>query len=109
MPVAHAEGKFVPMNGAVLNHLKAKGQVIFRYCNDQGASAAYPANPNGSIDDIAGITDATGRILGLMPHPERHFLFEHHPFWTRLKKKSKYGQGYRIFDNGVRYVKEKLL
>jgi len=69
----------------------------------------YPQNPNGSVDNIAGITDITGRVLGLMPHPERHFLFEHHPFWTRKEKQSKYGEGSMIFKNGVNYVKTTLL
>ena len=59
----------------------------------------------------SGITSmtATGRVLGLMPHPERHFLFEQHPFWTRLSKKSEFGDGAKIFENGVNYVKENLL
>lgn len=109
IPVAHAEGKFVPQNNEVLNKLKSNGQVIFRYCDKEGKTAAYPANPNGSVDDIAGITDRTGRILGLMPHPERHFLFIQHPYWTRLHQNGKYGQGAKIFENGIKYVKEKLL
>ncbi|MCK5581004.1 MAG: phosphoribosylformylglycinamidine synthase I [Candidatus Omnitrophica bacterium] len=109
IPVAHAEGKFVPRDDKLLNKLKKNGQVAFRYCDEQGNPAAYPGNPNGSIDDIAGITDKTGRVLGLMPHPERHFIFEHHPRWTRFEKKESFGQGAQIFKNGVQYVKEKLL
>ena len=57
-----------------LAKLRDNGQVAFRYCNPNGGKPAYPENPNGSVDDIVGITDKT-RILGLMPHPERHFLF----------------------------------
>jgi len=108
MPVAHAEGKFVPRDQSVLRNLKENGQVVFRYTNARGEPGTYPVNPNGSLDDIAGITDTTGRVLGMMPHPERHYLREHHPFWTRLKPTSSLGAGASIFKNGLRYVKEKL-
>jgi len=109
LPVAHAEGKFIPKDAKVLEALMARGQIVFRYSTSDGGKPAYPANPNGSIDDIAGICDTTGRVLGLMPHPERHFLFEQHPFWTRLPKKSEFGDGAKIFENGINYVKETLL
>jgi phosphoribosylformylglycinamidine synthase I len=111
VPVAHGEGKFIPSSDDVMAALKANGQVAFRYVCPDGTPAAgsYPENPNGAIDDIAGITDATGRILGLMPHPERHFLFTQHPYWTRLEKKTKLGDGARVFENGVNYVKKNLL
>jgi phosphoribosylformylglycinamidine synthase len=82
---------------------------VFRYSNEHGQAPQYPENPNGSVNHIAGIADRTGRILGLMPHPERHFLFIQHPYWTRLGKKEKLGQGARIFYNGVNYVKKHLL
>jgi len=108
-PVAHAEGKFVPLNTKILNRLKENGQIVFRYCDVDGKSANYPENPNGSSYDVAGITDRTGRIIGLMPHPERHFLFTQHPFWTRLNNNGRYGQGAKIFENGVNYVKKNLL
>lgn len=108
-PVAHAEGKFVPRDRDVLDQLKKNGQVAFRYCDPRGAKAVYPENPNGSADDIAGITDRTGRILGLMPHPERHFRFTQHPSWTRRNNNGGYGQGARLFKNGVDYVKKHLL
>lgn len=105
-PIAHAEGKFVTQNQEVLKRLIDNGQVVFRYCTQKGEKPQYPENPNGSYEDIAGITDRTGRILGLMPHPERHFLFFHHPFWTRLEKKEKYGDGAKIFENGIHYIQE---
>ncbi len=108
VPVAHGEGKFIPGSTEILEHLKANDQVVFRYVDSHGRKPNYPDNPNSSIDDIAGISDKTGRILGLMPHPERHFLFTQHPFWTRLEKKGKYGQGAKIFENGIKYVKENL-
>jgi len=108
-PVAHAEGKFVPLNNNILNRLKENEQIAFRYCDIDGAKPDYPDNPNGSIYDVAGITDRTGRIIGLMPHPERHFLFTHHPFWTRLNNNGRYGEGAKIFENGVNYIKKQLL
>lgn len=107
-PVAHAEGKFVPRDEYVLTQLNVNGQVAFRYCDERGKKTGYPGNPNGSVEDIAGITDPTGRILGLMPHPERHFLFTQHPCWTRLNNNGRYGQGAKIFKNGVNYIKRKL-
>ena len=108
-PVAHGEGKFIPRGAQVLQRLKDNRQIALRYCTAQGGRPRYPDNPNGSVEDIAGITDKTGRILGLMPHPERHFLFTQHPFWTRLRNNGRFGQGVKIFENGVLYVKRHLL
>ncbi len=107
-PVAHAEGKFM-LAADDLKKLEGHQQVAFRYCTFEGNSPAYPDNPNGSVADIAGITDRTGRILGLMPHPERHFFHTQHPFWTRVSNGSTYGSGAKIFENGVEYVLEHLL
>jgi len=107
-PVAHAEGKFVPRSEEIFKSLKENNQVAFRYCTRLGDNPVYPENPNGSYDAVAGITDKTGHILGLMPHPERHFLFIHHPFWTRLKKNGEFGDGAKIFENGVNYIKEEF-
>ncbi len=108
LPVAHGEGKFIPRDKKVLDTLTGNGQIVFRYCSLDGGKPVYPDNPNGATDDIAGICDTTGRVLGLMPHPERHFLFEQHPFWTRLTQKSEFGDGAKIFENGINYVKENL-
>jgi phosphoribosylformylglycinamidine synthase I len=72
-PVAHAEGRFLAKDAAVLQRLHREGMVALRYVAPSGERPApYPWNPNGATDDVAGITDATGRVLGLMPHPERH-------------------------------------
>ncbi len=108
-PVAHAEGKFIAESKKQLGFLEKNNQIAFRYCASDGSKPDYPDNPNGSINDIAGITDKTGRILGLMPHPERHFLFTNHPSWTRFEEKKELGEGARIFENGVRYVQKNLL
>ena len=109
LPVAHGEGKFVVRDTGILNRLKSNSQISFRYCDAQGNSGEYPLNPNGSVEDIAGITDATGQILGLMPHPERFFSFTQCPSWTRLEKTSDYGDGAKIFENGIEHVKKHLL
>ncbi|MFH1199084.1 MAG: phosphoribosylformylglycinamidine synthase I [Candidatus Omnitrophota bacterium] len=82
LPVAHGEGKFVVKDKEVLARLKKNQQIIFQYCDDGGKLSGYPHNPNGSQENIAGICDETGRILGLMPHPERHIYKQQHPRWT---------------------------
>lgn len=107
-PVAHAEGKFIT-GAETLKNLNANGQVAFRYCGSTGRLPVYPENPNGSNEHIAGITDVTGRVLGMMPHPERHFYHTHHPFWTRRPEHSGLGQGAQIFKNGVDYARGHLL
>ncbi|MBI1953960.1 MAG: phosphoribosylformylglycinamidine synthase I [Candidatus Omnitrophica bacterium] len=105
LPVAHGEGKFVPRDPHVLENLVGFGQIVYHYCDPQGQEAAYPWNPNGSIGAIAGICDPTGRIFGLMPHPERHVSFLQHPRWGRQGRTGE-GQGLAIFRNGVQWVEK---
>ncbi len=102
-PVRHGEGKFVPRDAAVLERLAANGQIALRYVMPDGAPArgAFPANPNGSIDDIAGICDPTGRVFGLMPHPEAYTERFHHPTWTRDALPEE-GLGLALFRAAVR-------
>jgi len=103
LPVAHGEGKFVADGDDTLDALRANEQVVFRYVDADGhTGAGYPVNPNGSVDDVAGICDETGRILGLMPHPERHVLPTQHPRWTREGLKPE-GDGMQMFRNAVGY------
>ncbi len=83
LPIAHGEGKFVPRDEGVHAALRDGDQLALRYVDAEGNSGGYPVNPNGSIDDIAGICDPTGRVMGLMPHPERFVDVTHHPRWTR--------------------------
>ena len=104
LPIAHGEGKFIPKNEDVLERLRCQGQIVFTYCDSRGQSGDYPVNPNGSIDSIAGICDTTGRVLGLMPHPERHIISLQHPRWTREGLK-KHGDGFAIFLNAVHFFK----
>jgi len=103
LPVAHAEGKFIPGSERVLKDLIHNDQIVFTYRDASGCRGSFPVNPNGSIADIAGICDKSGRVLGLMPHPERHIQFTQHPFWTRLHKRDE-GDGLQIFRNGVEFV-----
>jgi phosphoribosylformylglycinamidine synthase I len=100
LPVAHVEGKFVVKDNSILN--KIKDLIVFQYVNEQGESAAYPYNPNGSTMNIAGITDKSGRVLGLMPHPERFVSYIQHPNHTRESIPEK-GDGFYIFQNAVNY------
>lgn len=108
LPVAHGEGKFVTADNKVLGRLKRNRQIVFQYCDDKGKAAGYPHNPNGSVENIAGICDDTGRILGLMPHPERHAQSVQHPRWGVLKNKKK-ADGLPIIKNGVEYAEKNLL
>ncbi len=105
LPIAHAEGKIVARDAATLEKLKSDGQVAFKYVDKNGQEGDYPVNPNGSMDSIAGLTDTTGRILGLMPHPERFVRPTHHPHWSRLKEKLD-SDGITIFKNAVKYIQE---
>lgn len=107
LPVAHSEGKFICRNNQVLKRLKNNGQIVFQYADANGAPVDYPGNPNGSIEGIAGICDASGRILGLMPHPERFVVPVQHPRWTR-EGKNLQADGLQIFKNGVDYARKNL-
>lgn len=105
LPVAHGEGKFLLADPSALAALEAAGQVVLRYVDESGqATQAYPANPNGSSGAVAGLCDPTGRIFGLMPHPERFIDPIHHPRWTRREGATApdaTGDGFRIFQNAL--------
>ncbi len=102
LPVAHGEGNFICRKEWIRQGLAQAGQIVLRYTDPQGNSSGFPHNPNGSQDDIAGVCDATGRVFGLMPHPERHVLPTQHPRWTRDGLKP-VGDGFAIFQNAVDY------
>jgi phosphoribosylformylglycinamidine synthase subunit PurQ / glutaminase len=126
LPVAHAEGKFVARDESVLQNLDAAGQLALRYVSPRGAPTEgwsgegpvvraesdipskirgilpFPENPNGAQADVAGVCDSTGRVLGLMPHPERYLDPMQHPCWTRGEA-GKVGDGFQIFVNAVKY------
>jgi phosphoribosylformylglycinamidine synthase subunit PurQ / glutaminase len=108
VPVGHGEGRFAARDEEALRALEATGQVVLRYVSEAGDEAGYPDNPNGSSHGIAGICDATGRVLGLMPHPERHVTRLQHPHWTRLGDPSAEGDGLVVFRNAVDYARRHL-
>ncbi|MCU0959574.1 MAG: phosphoribosylformylglycinamidine synthase I [Pirellulaceae bacterium] len=106
LPIAHAEGKFVARSPDILRQLGAQGRLVLRYGTPQGVPTdvplSFPDNPNGSEANVAGVADATGRVFGLMPHPERHIHRLQHPRWTRGEGQEP-GDGLAVFRNAVRY------
>jgi phosphoribosylformylglycinamidine synthase len=122
LPIAHGEGKVVATDRQTLDKLQNEGFIAFKYVDENGNVGGYPVNPNGSINSIAGFTDSTGRVLGLMPHPERHIRHTQHPRWTRIKTQDprhktqdprpktqdRQGDGMTIFNNAVKYVRANL-
>lgn len=108
-PVRHGEGKFVPGDEALLRRLEAENLVALRYADAAGRpAAAYPDNPNGSIAAVAGLCDPTGRVFGLMPHPEAYLHRTNHPRWTRESLPEE-GEGVRIFRNAVEFLRGNVL
>jgi len=90
IPIRHGEGRFVVRDQKILERLNENFQVVFRYANEDGMKAdKFPANPNGSADAIASITNTTGNIIGLMPHPECHIREFQNPFWTNFRAKER--------------------
>jgi phosphoribosylformylglycinamidine synthase len=102
LPVAHGDGNLIFREPWIAKGLQQSGQVVLRYVDADGQPGQYPVNPNGSQDDAAGLCDASGRVLGLMPHPERHVLPTQHPRWTRLGLEPE-GEGLRLFRNAIAY------
>jgi phosphoribosylformylglycinamidine synthase len=112
LPIAHAEGRLVVRTPEAVQQWKARGQVALQYAawnSPQGIEKApgpdperWPLNPNGSVADIAGLSDPTGRVLGLMPHPERFLFATQHPNWTRSNLSGD-GAGLQLFQNAVAY------
>ena len=103
VPIAHGEGRFYCKDEATLAKLRAQRQLVLIYVPNSELPDE-PYNPNGSQADVAGICDTTGRVLGLMPHPERHALPTQHPHWTRTGL-AKEGDGLRVFRNAVEFFK----
>ena len=113
LPVRHGEGKFVA-DEKIIDRLQENNQITCQYALPDGSPAEkqFPFNPNGSVADIAGICDPTGRVFGLMPHPEAFNHFTNHPHWPLFKEKIKRKEmdeaslpvtGIRIFENAVAY------
>ncbi|HHK42206.1 MAG TPA: phosphoribosylformylglycinamidine synthase, partial [Planctomycetaceae bacterium] len=115
LPIAHAEGKFVARDEKTLTRLDAEGRLALRYAlpeagdknvarSENGKPLPFPVNPNGSQADTAGCCDATGRVFGLMPHPERHIDALQHPRWTRGEGNPEQ-QGTALFVNAVEHFR----
>lgn len=100
LPVRHGEGRFVTASPGMLSELSDRGLVALRYVSASGGEPAYPEDPNGSEGHVAGICDPTGRVFGLMPHPEAFIHAHNHPEWTAGAATE--GEGLRIFANGVK-------
>ncbi|MCM8778066.1 MAG: phosphoribosylformylglycinamidine synthase I [Candidatus Omnitrophica bacterium] len=105
LPVAHAEGKFIPEDDDVLAKIEKENLVIFRYCDLDRSLKGYPYNPNGSVNNIAGISSPDGLIVGMMPHPERAILKYYYPDWQNEKDREDTGYGLIFFRNIVRYCR----
>lgn len=104
-PIAHGEGNFQTNHQSLLTHLTAHDQIALTYTHPDvsPANGEYPANPNGSLLDIAGICNPAGNVLGLMPHPENHIHPWQHPRHTRGESN---GSGLVLFENGVKYASQ---
>jgi phosphoribosylformylglycinamidine synthase len=102
LPIAHAEGKFVTRTEGILSSLAEGNQLALTYSDSPTGNSSGPVNPNGSTADVAGVCDGTGRIFGLMPHPERNIDRTHHPRWTR-EDVGERGDGFAIFENAVKF------
>jgi phosphoribosylformylglycinamidine synthase subunit PurQ / glutaminase len=106
LPIRHGEGKFVPASAQVYESMKRKKLVPMRYADAEGnPTEKYPENPNGSIEGVAGLCDETGRIFGLMPHPEAYTHRTNHPKWTRETLPEK-GEGLILFEKAISYLRQ---
>lgn len=110
LPVRHGEGKFVTRDEGVLERLRAEGRIVLQYSDPSYKTPTmdYPANPNGSMDAVAGICNDNGRIFGLMPHPEAYLHRTNHPRWTRETLPEE-GMGLALFRNAVSFIRHHLL
>jgi phosphoribosylformylglycinamidine synthase len=117
-PVRHGEGRFYAEDD-IIEELFKTNQAVLQYADEKGNEACgkWPANPNGSIGDIAGICDRGGRVFGLMPHPEAYNHYTNHPDWTRKREElqrkggelfTEEGEGVKIFRNAVEYIRNTL-
>ena len=106
LPVRHGEGKFVAQDEGILGRLHRERLIALEYSDEryEKATPDYPANPNGSVDGIAGICDRTGRIFGMMPHPEAYSHRTNHPRWTREELPEE-GMGVALFRNAALFLR----
>jgi phosphoribosylformylglycinamidine synthase len=103
LPVRHGEGKIILSDESVLNAIQERNLIVMQYTDQEGVvTDAYPDNPNGSPLGIAGLCDPTGRIFGLMPHPEAYNHPTNHPAWTRGMQSV---LGTTLFERGVAHLR----
>jgi phosphoribosylformylglycinamidine synthase len=110
LPVRHGEGKFLCDSEATLNRIEQEHLAVFKYSGPDYAEAAteFPANPNGARNSIAALCDPSGRLMGLMPHPEAFVHYTQHPRWTREQLPEE-GDGLILYKNAAEYVKQNLI
>jgi phosphoribosylformylglycinamidine (FGAM) synthase-like amidotransferase family enzyme len=110
LPVRHGEGKFLAASPSITKQLTRMGLICLHYADEEyrEATMEYPLNPNGSVEGVAGICDETGRLFGIMPHPEAYLHRTHHPRWTREDLPEE-GPGVAFFRNAVDYIRGHLL
>ncbi len=109
LPVRHGEGKFVTATPDTLLRLQQDHLAVLQYADTELVpTMAYPANPNGSQGSIAGICDPSGRLFGLMPHPEAFIHRTHHPRWTREELPEE-GMGLQLYRNAIAFIEKELL
>ncbi|RMF42798.1 MAG: phosphoribosylformylglycinamidine synthase subunit PurQ [Deltaproteobacteria bacterium] len=109
LPVRHGEGKFVPADDTVLGRVEDEHLACLRYADaDYRSTMEYPDNPNGSVNAIAGLCDPTGRLFGLMPHPEAYIHRTHHPRWTREELPEE-GMGLLLYRNAIDFIRKNVL
>lgn len=114
LPIRHGEGRFVAESDALLRRLRGEHLVPLRYADPKtgNPTTEFPDNPNGSSDAVAALCDPTGRVFGMMPHPEGSWSPLLHPDWPRRKRNGdlpERGEGLGIFDNAVTFARENLL
>jgi len=108
LPVRHGEGKFITKDEKILQQLEENHLTVVKYADAElNPTLAYPDNPNGSVNAIAGICDPSGRLFGLMPHPEAYVHYTHHPRWTREELPEE-GMGLWLYQNAIRFIREEL-
>jgi phosphoribosylformylglycinamidine synthase subunit PurQ / glutaminase len=110
LPVRHGEGKFYVEDPTVLENIEKRNLAVLQYSDPDyvAATMEYPRNPNGSLNAIAGLCDESGRLMGLMPHPEAFLHRTNHPRWTRESLPEE-GDGLILFKNAAEYVRRHLL
>ncbi|MBI5224095.1 phosphoribosylformylglycinamidine synthase subunit PurQ [Candidatus Micrarchaeota archaeon] len=107
LPVRHGEGKFIPKDAQTLKSLQENNQIVLQFVDEHGkVTMDYPANPNGAVMGITGICDRSGRVFGMMPHPDAFTIPENCPLWSRGNVKE--ATGLKFFKNAVDYANEKM-